>query len=209
MSVRNSVTTLYLRTDHQDSPWQFGVDYEAIGEGSAQELFDEMLQVREMLRFQSHTQWTVISTGLFMSYLFLPGFGVVELEKKVVKALGSWQNKITVTTPEDIGRLTAEMVFKPEETANRVVYIGGETISYGQLANSLDHILESSFTREEWTLQELRGKLARNPDNLWYKYQCIFGDGKGIAWDLGQTVNGQRSIKMTTVKDYIKRTYAR
>ncbi|KAJ4387471.1 hypothetical protein N0V93_008063 [Gnomoniopsis smithogilvyi] len=189
-------------------PWQFGVDYEAIGEGSAQELFDEMLQVRKMLRSQNHTQWTVISTGLFMSYLFLPDFGVVELEKKIVRALGSWHNKITVTTPEDIGRMTAEMVLDPQGTTNRVVYIGGETISYSQLSNLLGQLLEDSFTREEWTLQQLREKLARNPDNLWYKYQCIFGDEKGVSWDLGQTLNGQRGIKMTTVGDYIRATFA-
>lgn len=147
-----------------------------------------------------------------MSYLFLPDFGVVDLENKTVRALGSWQNKITVTTPHDIGRMTAEMVFAPQGTVDdRVVYIGGETISYGQLANLLDQILSPEegqhFTRQEWTLSHLREKLAENPDNLWYKYRCIFGDGKGISWDLNETFNGQRDVEMTTVKDYILTTY--
>ncbi len=31
-------------------PWQFGVDYDVIGRGSAQDLFDEQLDVRELLR---------------------------------------------------------------------------------------------------------------------------------------------------------------
>ena len=31
-------------------PWQFGVDYDIIGRGSAQELFDEQLGVRDLLR---------------------------------------------------------------------------------------------------------------------------------------------------------------
>ena len=30
-------------------PWQFGMDYDVIGEGSSQDLFDEQLQVREKL----------------------------------------------------------------------------------------------------------------------------------------------------------------
>ena len=30
-------------------PWQFGVDYDAIGKGSAQDLFDEQLDVRDLL----------------------------------------------------------------------------------------------------------------------------------------------------------------
>lgn len=28
-------------------PWQFGVDYNAIGKGSSQELFDEMLRLEQ------------------------------------------------------------------------------------------------------------------------------------------------------------------
>lgn len=181
-----------------------------------------MLQVRKLLRAQSNTKWTIISTGLFMSYLFLPEFGVVDLENKTVRALGSWQNKITVTTPHDIGRMTAEMVFVAPEGGRtvvdeRVVYIGGETISYGQLADLLDDIFSRSegeegeegehFKREEWTLSHLCEKLAKDPGNLWYKYQCIFGDGKGIAWGLDTTFNGQRGMEMTTVRDYILTTY--
>lgn len=188
-------------------PWQFGVDYEEIGEGSAQDLFDEMLQVRRLLRSQTRTTWTIISTGLFMSYLFIADFGVVDLEKRTARALGSWDNKVTVSTPHDIGRLTAEMVFLPDGTLNKVVYIGGDTVSYGQLANTLDEAFHESFTREEWNLPFLKDRLAANPDNLWYKYQCIFGDGKGISWDMGRTLNGQRDISMTTVRDYIEKEF--
>lgn len=144
-----------------------------------------------------------------MSYLFLPDFGVVDLENRTVRALGSWQNKITVTTPHDIGRMTAEMVFAPEGTVDGMMYIGGETISYGQFADLLDQTLSSEgerFRRKEWTLPRLREKLAKDPENLWYKYQCIFGDGKGISWDLNKTFNGQRGLEMTTVRDYILTT---
>lgn len=33
-------------------PWQFGVDYDAIGRGSGQDVWDEQLDVRDMLRDQ-------------------------------------------------------------------------------------------------------------------------------------------------------------
>lgn len=190
-------------------PWQFGVDYEEIGEGSAQDLLDEMLQVRRLLRSQTRTTWTIISTGLFMSYLFLADFGVVDIEKKTARALGSWDNKITVTTPHDIGRLTAEMVFVPDGTLNKVVYIGGDTVSYGQLADILEQSFRESFKREEWELSFLKDRLSANPNNLWYKYQCIFGDGKGISWDMEKTLNGQRDIPMTTVRAYVKENIAK
>jgi len=49
-------------------PWQFGVDYDVIGRGSAQDLFDKQLDVRHLLRGQSGTEWVVVSTGMFMSF---------------------------------------------------------------------------------------------------------------------------------------------
>ena len=91
-------------------PWQFGVDYDLINRGSAQELFDEQLDVRDLLRAQDRTEWVIISTGMFTSFLFEPALGVVNLKSDVVYALGSLDTAITVTTAEDIGRLTAEVL---------------------------------------------------------------------------------------------------
>jgi hypothetical protein len=96
-------------------PWQFGVDYDVIGKGSAQDLFDEQCDVRSLLRNGEEnggTEWVIVSTGIFMSFLFEEFWGVVDVKEKkwVVRALGSWENKVTVTTPEDIGRLTARIV---------------------------------------------------------------------------------------------------
>ncbi|KAH8900189.1 NAD(P)-binding protein [Thozetella sp. PMI_491] len=185
-------------------PWQFGVDYEAIGAGSSQPLFDEMLQVRGLLRSQNKTSWTIISAGLFMSYLFLPDFEVADLKSGRVCALGSWATRVTVTTPEDIGVMVAEATFVPEGTINQVVYIGGDTISYGQLADLVDEVLKTRVQREELTIAALKDKLAKNPEDLWTKYQIIFGEGIGIAWDYEKTLNYQRGIQLTTAKTYLE-----
>lgn len=91
-------------------PWQFGVDYDLIGRGSCQPGFDEQLDVRDRLRSQSKMRWTIISTGIFSSFLFEPFFGIVNLEGRTVTALGAWENPITMTSAEDIGRLTARIV---------------------------------------------------------------------------------------------------
>lgn len=91
-------------------PWHFGVDYDVVGRGSGQTVWDEQLDVREMLRAQSRTHWTIVSTGMFTSFLFEPSFGLVDLEHGAVNALGSWDNRLTVTIPEDVGRLTAAIL---------------------------------------------------------------------------------------------------
>ncbi|KAI4117660.1 MAG: hypothetical protein LQ345_002159 [Seirophora villosa] len=96
-------------------PWQFGVDYDIIGPDAAAGLFREQCEVRQLLRAQRKTKWTIVLTGMFTSFLFDPVFGVVDTaiagtgKKVVVRALGSWENRVTVTTPEDIGKIVAEL----------------------------------------------------------------------------------------------------
>lgn len=47
-------------------PWQWGIDYDVVGAGSAQDLFDEQLEVRRLLRAQNEVDWVIVSTGLFV-----------------------------------------------------------------------------------------------------------------------------------------------
>lgn len=184
-------------------PWQFGVDYDAIGKGSSQELFDEMLEVRRMLRAQSNTHWTIVSTGLFMSYLFLAEF-CVDLKGRTVRALGSWDNRVTVTQPKDIGIMVAEMVYVPaNNTLDRVVYIGGDTVTYGRVADVLDAAFGTKFKRELLGVPMLRKQLANEPDNIWLKYKNVFADGVGVAWDQEKTLNRQGNIALTGLEGYV------
>ena len=48
-------------------PWQFGVDYDIVGKGSGQPVFDEQYEVRQLLRAQDRTEWVIVSTGMFTS----------------------------------------------------------------------------------------------------------------------------------------------
>lgn len=144
-------------------PWQFGVDYNAIGKGSAQDLFDEQLDVRVLLCAQERTEWLVISTGMFTSFLFEPAFGVVDLARNTVHALGSWDTQVTVTTPKDIGLLTARILFTRQRLANRVVFVAGDTLSYGQLADQVDAALDRKVHRIKWTVKKLNDDLAAAP----------------------------------------------
>jgi hypothetical protein len=67
-------------------PWQFGVDYDVIGRGSGQDLFDEQLDLRDLLRAQSATSWVIVSTGMFTSFLFEPRGAHPAREVRVFKA---------------------------------------------------------------------------------------------------------------------------
>jgi len=180
-------------------PWQFGVDYDVIGKGSAHDLFDEQLEVRNLLRSQERTGWIIVSTGMFTSFLFEPWFGVVDLSQDTVHALGSWDNAVTVTTPDDIGALTAEILFAQPPIINQVVYTAGDTITYGRLAETVEAIVGRNVRREVWSVPELKAELAKDPDNAIKKYRVVFAEGRGVAWEKSKTFNAQRGIEVVDV----------
>ncbi|KAH8698772.1 isoflavone reductase family protein [Talaromyces proteolyticus] len=186
-------------------PWQFGVDYDIIGRGSAQDLFDEQLDVRDLLRAQKKTSWAIISTGMFTSFLFEPFFGVVDTKEGTVCALGSWENRVTLTTPEDIGRITAELVLteaKENTFSNKPIFIGGDTISYGDLAELVEKVTGKSVKRSVLTVEAAQEALAKDPTNHLLKYQIVFGQGRGVAWNLTETWNIQKNIPLTTAAEW-------
>lgn len=185
-------------------PWQFGVDFDVISRGSPQDIFDAQLDVREFLRGQHQTEWVIISTGMFMSYLFEPDFGVVDLQNDAVHALGSLDTAVTLTTPDDIGALTAEIVFAKPRIRDEIVYLAGDTVTYGEVADKLQAALGRPFTHSAWSEQYLLDELARDPHNMMRKYRAAFAQGRGVAWDKSGTFNQRHAIPVTDVASWIK-----
>ncbi|GKS91341.1 aromatic alcohol reductase [Acidovorax sp. SUPP2539] len=189
-------------------PWQFGVDFDVIGRGSPQDIFDAQLDVRDLLRSQDQTEWVIISTGMFMSYLFEPEFGVVDLQNNAVHALGNLDTAVTVTTPDDIGALTAAVVFAQPRIRNEIVFLAGDTVTYGEVADKLQAALGRPFSRSQWTEQYLLDQLAREPQNMMRKYRAAFAQGRGVAWDKSGTFNQRRAISVTDVSSWINANLA-
>jgi len=195
-------------------PWQFGADYEVIGRGSAQPVWDEQLDVRDILKKQKETEWIIVSTGIFMSFLFEQFFGVIDLESGsddaeiVVRALGGWDNRVTATTPEDIGRLTSMIVFAEPRFRNEVVYIAGDTVSYGQVADIVERVTGKNVKRELWGIDFLKAESTADPENVTKKYRVVFAEGKGLSWGLETTFNGKRGIEVTDVESFAEKNLA-
>lgn len=185
-------------------PWQFGADYDAIGRGSPQDLFDEQLDVRDLLRAQNATEWVIVSTGMFTSFLFDPSLGVVDLATHTVNALGSWDTEVTVTTAQDIGSLTAEIIRARPRITNEVVYVAGDTISYRELADLVERVRGVPITRNEWTVAHLLDDLSRNPHDAMKKYRAVFAQGIGVAWPKANTFNAVHGISTTTAEQWAR-----
>lgn len=188
-------------------PWQFGADYDKIGRGSAQPVFDEQLDVRDLLRRQSATDWVIVSTGMITSFLFREDFGVVSLENETVHALGSWDNALTLTCCEDIGKLTIEVLFHQPEIINEVVFVAGETATFAQIADHLDALYQKSFHRVLWDDAHLRNSLKNDPDNIFHKYRLVFTHA-GVSWPMEDTFNYQQAIPTIGIVDWAKANLA-
>ncbi|GAW21761.1 hypothetical protein ANO14919_112860 [Xylariales sp. No.14919] len=184
-------------------PWQWGINYDIVGAGSVQDLFDEQLNVRNLLRAQRNVDWIVVSTGLFVSFIFVPEFGLVDFKARTVRALGSWDTRLSVTTPRDIGRVAAEIVYEPQDINRQVVFTASDTVSYGDVAELVTQRFGGQWRRELWDMDTLEQRLRDNPSDGMVKYQNVFGAGEGVAWHRANTVNVQRGMKMQTVKEYL------
>lgn len=185
-------------------PWQFGVDYDIVGRGSGQPVFDEQYEVRELLRAQREVEWVIVSTGMFTSFLFEPTFDVVNLDSGTIHGLGSWATKVTVTTPEDVGKLTTEILTTEPRIANEVVFVAGDTISYGQLADVVERVTGRTFEKEEWTLEKLRADLAAAPEDVMTRYRAAFALGEGMWWEKADTFNARKGLKVIDVEEYLR-----
>jgi len=190
-------------------PWQFGVDYDVVGKGSGQPVFDEQFDVRTLLRSQSKTEWVIISTGMFTSFLFEPAFGIVDLKSQIVRGLGSWDTQVTVTTPEDIGRLTTDIVLEEPRIKNEVVFVAGDTLSYGRLADVVEEVSGRRFDRVLLTPDILAADLAKSPDDVMARYRIAFAKGDGMWWDKSNTYNAEHGIPTTDTKAWFTDNYGR
>jgi hypothetical protein len=192
-------------------PWQFGLDYDAIGRSSAQDLFDEQLDVRDLLRSQNGVRWVVVSTGMFMSFLFERAFGVVELPASSggragrVGALGSWENALTVTAVEDVGRVVAELALV-EVGEEGVVFVAGDTVSMRRLADVVEGLLGGKeVERSVKSVEQLEKELAEAPEDVMRKYRAVFAAGMGVSWDKERSFNAKHGMEMETVEEWAKK----
>ncbi|WP_337014889.1 aromatic alcohol reductase [Leclercia sp. AS011] len=185
-------------------PWQFGVNYDVVGKESGQPVWDEQYDVRTLLREQRATEWVIVSTGMFTSFLFEPAFDVVNLSQKTIHALGGWDTQVTVTSPADIGRLTTAIYLQQPRIVNEVVFVAGETTSYGQLAETVERVTGQTFAKHVLTLPALLEELRNQPDDLMLRYRAAFARGDGMWWPMSETWNAKNSLPTQDIASWLK-----
>jgi hypothetical protein len=196
-------------------PWQWGVDYDVTGDGEGlMPLFGEQKRVRDLLREEASgkgVRWTVVSTGIFMSFLFEAAWGVVDREKEidgevVVRCLRDWEHRVTVTDVNDIGRVMERIVKRDTESKDSVVYVAGDSISYGELADVVEKVVQCRVRRETWSIPYLQEELEKDPENGIKKYRLVFAR-EGVWWEKERTVNHELGMLMMDVETYARKVF--
>ncbi|KNG49880.1 isoflavone reductase [Stemphylium lycopersici] len=191
-------------------PWQWGVDYDVTEDGQGlMPLFGAQRDVRNLLRqkaAEGNVSWTIVSTGIFMSFLFEPFWGIVDRTaeadgKIVVRCLRDWEHAVSVTDVDDIGKVLARILLGEVEAKNLVLYVAGDTVSYGRLAEILGRVSGKSVEKVEWPIEHLEQELKADPEDGIKKYQLVFARD-GVWWDTKRTVNHELGMSMIDVETY-------
>ncbi|EXJ70027.1 uncharacterized protein A1O5_07100 [Cladophialophora psammophila CBS 110553] len=131
-------------------------------------------------------------------------------EKIQITALNSWDDLITATTAEDIGKCTAELLFTPDSPVNTPVYIAGDTLSYGAFADTIERVvapLGVEVVRLVWPLSHLKEESRIDPADKIKRYRVVFAEGKGLSWPKEQTWSATQGITMVGVEEYARRLF--
>ncbi|RMZ74474.1 hypothetical protein GMOD_00003519 [Pyrenophora seminiperda CCB06] len=196
-------------------PWQWGVDYDITGDvEGVMPLFGYQKAVRDLLREKAEESgvcWTIVSVGIFMSLLFEDYWGIVERSREdnrniVVRCLGNWEHKVTATDVDDMGRVLARILAGQVEAKNRVLYVAGDTMSYGELADVVGRVSGKEIDKEEWSIPHLDAELRADPENKIKRYQLVFAKN-GVWWDKEKTVNYQLGMSMVDVETYARKLF--
>jgi uncharacterized protein YbjT (DUF2867 family) len=141
---------------------------------------------------------------MFMSFVFEDSFGIVTKDRSTVRALGSWDTRVTVTCVEDIALMTAEIALAEPDMKNLVIHIAGDTVSYSTIADIVERVDGRKVKREEWTIPKLKEDLVEDPENGLKKYRIVFAEGTGVSWDKEVTLNAKKNIALQGVEEWLQ-----
>ena len=177
-------------------PSEFSVDTEAAGEGHAlARLYREKRYIAEALK-ASELDYLQVVPGLFGELLLSP-FGGVDIANLVVTAPYSFDTRVTFTAKPDIGRITAALLLSDVHRSR--VRISGDTMSYGQIADTIERLTGKSVQRKVWTAKEIDAAIAESGEagSVRAELAKFLGEGRAAWWEPTSAWNGQPEHRVT------------
>lgn len=100
--------------------------------------------------------------------------------------------------------LTTEILLAEPRIVDQVIYVAGDTISYGRLARVVERVTGCEFEKTERTLDKLHVDLAAAPDDVMTRYRAAFALGDGMWWDKASTYNERERLDTVDVEGYLR-----
>ncbi|KAF4637021.1 hypothetical protein G7Y89_g1061 [Cudoniella acicularis] len=128
-------------------PSEFGTDIE-YGPSSATEKPHQLkLKVRATLRAAKRLEHTFLVTGPYAEAVLRPGSFDVKAKKAALT--GDGQGKISLTTKDDVGRLTVHALLHPAASKNRALRVNSFTATEAEILAEF----ERQTGGEKWTVE--------------------------------------------------------
>tara|TARA_B100000378_G_scaffold202917_1_gene166214 strand:- start:400 stop:684 length:285 start_codon:yes stop_codon:yes gene_type:complete len=83
------------------------------------------------------------------------------------------------------------------------VFLTGDTVTYGQVADKLETGLGRPFKCSVSSVPFLKRELAKGPDNMMRKCRAAFAMGRCYSWDKAGTFNARHAIPVTDLDAWI------
>lgn len=90
------------------------------------------------------------------------------------------------------------------DARDRVVYVAGQTVSYGELADIVGRVMGKEVKREALGIEYLEEELRKDPEDWLKKYRLVFAR-EGVWWDEEGTVNRKLGVEMVRVEEYARK----
>lgn len=118
-------------------------------------LFERKVQIRESLQAlamaNDHFSWTSLVTGHFFDWGLRENFLHFDLKARRAEIVDDGTMKSSQATLAQIGRATVAILHRPEETANRMLFIQSFCVSQNEVLASL----EKAMGGAKWQVQRV------------------------------------------------------
>lgn len=188
-------------------PSEFGVDTEATPvDGMWGPFLKPKIAVQKALK-EAGMDYTLLFVGLFTEFFVLYPIAGVDLQNGAIAAPGSWETKVSTTSLEEAGWLTAVAVVEPRARNARLY--SGDTVTYKQLADMLDTARGKPLQRSIRTAADAKAEVDKDPNDLSLfpaRLVCTLIDGKGTWWPASRnySVQYQTEHKPLPLADWIR-----
>ncbi|KAM0324063.1 hypothetical protein ACHAQA_008251 [Verticillium albo-atrum] len=92
--------------------------------------------------------WTIVANGPFLDWCVRVGFAGINPGRRTTSLHGDGTNVNPWTTLASVGRATAGVLLRPDETANRLVYVASVYASQARLAELAREAVPGTWTEE-------------------------------------------------------------